>query len=272
MMVNFDKKIAFIGCGNMGKAIAAAVSAAGFGDNLMLCDHTMEKARELANKLGGRAAGLSEIAGNAYFIFLAVKPQSLETLFDEIAPILAKREDNFVLVTMAAGVTVDSVKLLSRCDCPVLRIMPNTPVAVGEGIVLYCSNDKTEKEDIEQFCCILSKSGVVDYISEEKMDAASALTGCGPAFAYIFAEALADGAVECGLQRDKAVLYAAQMILGSAKMLLESGRHPGKLKDEVCSPGGTTIAGVHALENGAFRGTTSSAVTAAYEKTLKIKK
>lgn len=271
-MENFNKKIAFIGCGNMGKAIAAAVSEAGFGENLMLCDHTMKKAEELSEKLGGIAAELSKIVKNAYFIFLAVKPQSLEELFDEISPILSKRDDKFILVTMAAGVSVEKIQSLSGCNCPVIRIMPNTPVSLGEGIVLYCSNDKTEKEDIVQFCSILSKVGVVDSISEDKIDGASALTGCGPAFAYIFAEALADGAVECGLPRDKAMLYAAQMLLGSAKMLMESGKHPGKLKDEVCSPGGTTIAGVHALENGAFRGTTSSAVTAAYEKTLKMKK
>ncbi|MBQ8310606.1 MAG: pyrroline-5-carboxylate reductase, partial [Clostridia bacterium] len=105
-----------------------------------------------------------------------------------------------------------------------------------------------------------------------KIDAASALSGCGPAFAYLFAEGLADGAVECGLARDQANLYAAQTLLGAAKLLLESGKHPGELKDAVCSPGGTTIAGVHALENGAFRATAMNAVVAAYEKTLKLKK
>jgi pyrroline-5-carboxylate reductase len=113
---------------------------------------------------------------------------------------------------------------------------------------------------------------ILDAIPEGKIDAASALSGCGPAFVYLFAEALADGAVECGLARDKANLYAAQTLMGAAKMLMESGKHPGELKDAVCSPGGTTIAGVHALERGAFRASSIEAVTAAYEKTLELKK
>lgn len=256
----------------MGSALASAVCGGGYGQSLMLCDHTMNKAETLAKKLGGCSATIGEIAKNAYYIFLAVKPQGMEALFEEIAPILSGREDRFVLVTMAAGVSVNKIEQLCRRSCPVIRIMPNTPVAVGEGIVLYCANAETKTEDITEFCGILSKAGVVDPISEEKIDAASAISGCGPAFAYIFAEALADGGVECGLPRDKAILYAAQMLLGSAKMIMESGKHPEKLKDEVCSPGGTTIAGVHALEVGAFRGVSANAVTAAYEKTLKMKK
>lgn len=271
-MESFNKKIAFIGCGNMGSALAAAVSEAGFGENLMFCDHTMKKAEGLAASLGGCAANVQQIAKEGYFIFLGVKPQGLEELFEEIAPVLSQRKDKFVLVTMAAGVSIQKIQQLSGCGCPVIRIMPNTPVLVGEGIVLYCSNHLTENNDIHLFVKLLSKAGMVDPVPEEKIDGASALTGCGPAFAYIFAEALADGAVECGLQRDKAAKYAAQMLLGSAKMLLESGKHPGKLKDEVCSPGGTTIAGVHALENGAFRGIASDAVVASYLKTLNLKK
>ena len=112
----------------------------------------------------------------------------------------------------------------------------------------------------------------MDKLPEEKIDAASALSGCGPAFVYMFAEALADGAVECGLARDKANVYAAQTLIGAAKMLLETGKHPGELKDAVCSPGGTTIAGVHALEDGAFRACVMDAVNAAYERTLELKK
>ena len=115
-------------------------------------------------------------------------------------------------------------------------------------------------------------AGKLDPIPEDKIDAASALSGCGPAFVYMFAEALSDGAVECGLPRDKAMLYAAQTLLGAAKLLKESGKHPGALKDAVCSPGGTTIAGVHALEDGAFRASTMNAVKRAYERTLELKK
>ena len=139
-------------------------------------------------------------------------------------------------------------------------------------MLLYTANDAVTNDEIDAFLHALSKAGKLDEIAEDKIDAASALSGCGPAFVYLFAEALADGAVECGLARDKANLYAAQTLLGAATLLLESGKHPGELKDAVCSPGGTTIAGVHALEQNSFRSAAMSAVTAAYEKTLKLKK
>ena len=153
-----------------------------------------------------------------------------------------------------------------------IRIMPNTPVAVGEGMILYDANSTVTDEQIRVFLEGLSAAGCLDRIPERLIDAAGSLSGCGPAFVYLFAEALADGGVECGVPRDKAQLYAAQTLLGAAEMLLATGKHPGELKDAVCSPGGTTIAGVHALENGAFRATVSNAVTAAFEKTAKLKK
>ena len=127
-------------------------------------------------------------------------------------------------------------------------------------------------EDEAEFLALLSSAGIVDKIDEKFIDAAAALSGCGPAFVYIFTEALAEGAVKCGLPRDKALLYAKQTVFGSAAMMLGSDKHPERLKDEVCSPGGTTIEGVLALEKGAFRATAASAVTAAFEKTAKLKK
>ena len=154
---------------------------------------------------------------------------------------------------------------------PIIRIMPNTPVAVGEGMILYDANEWVTSEMLDAFSHALSKAGRLDRLPEGSIDAASALSGCGPAFVYLFSESLADGAVECGLSREKANLYAAQTLYGAAKLLLESGKHPGELKDAVCSPGGTTIAGVHALEEGSFRAATMSAVNAAYQKTLKLK-
>ena len=139
-------------------------------------------------------------------------------------------------------------------------------------MILYDANAWVSDECLDTFRNVLAAAGQLDRLDEEKIDAASALSGCGPAFVYLFAEALADGAVECGLSRDKAMLYAAQTLAGAAKLLLTSGKHPGELKDAVCSPGGTTIAGVHALEEGAFRASVMGAVNAAYEKTLKLKK
>ena len=260
----------FIGCGNMGGALATAVAKT--GEKILLCDADVEKANALANALDATAVDLSTLVNGADYIFLGVKPQGFEGLFETLRPMLAKRSAAPVLVSMAAGVSVSAVEGMAGTDIPVIRIMPNTPVSVGEGMILYTYNKYVSKSALEGFLKALAKAGRLDAIEEAKIDAASALSGCGPAFVYLFAEALADGAVECGLARDKANLYAAQTLCGAAKLLLESGKHPGELKDAVCSPGGTTIAGVHALEECSFRAGAINAVTAAYEKTLKLKK
>ena len=148
--------------------------------------------------------------------------------------------------------------------------MPNMPASVGEGMILYDVNDLVTDQMIVEFLEIMAKAGKLDNLPEYLIDAGSAVSGCGPAFAFMFAEALADAGVECGLPRDKAILYAAQMLKGSAELLLHESK-PGELKDRVCSPGGTTIAGVHALENGAFRAAAMNAVTSAYKRTLELK-
>ncbi|MBR4295559.1 MAG: pyrroline-5-carboxylate reductase [Clostridia bacterium] len=262
----------FIGCGNMGGALASAVAKTVPSAQITLCDALAEKAETLADTLSANVSDAKIIAQECDFIFLGVKPQGFEALFEEIRPVLRSREDDFVLVSMAAGVSISTVEKLAGIECPVIRIMPNTPVSVEEGMILYTTNDKVSDEQLKAFKSSLLCAGVIDAISEDKIDAASALSGCGPAFVYMFAEALADGAVECGLMRDKANLYAAQTLIGAAKLLIESDKHPGQLKDEVCSPGGTTIAGVHALEDGGFRASVLNAVTASYQKTLKLKK
>ena len=256
----------------MGGALAQAVAKTVPTDQIALCDSNAAKTKELAEQCGAVSVLLQELATESRFIFLGVKPQGFEALFDTLRPILTARTDRFVLITMAAGLSLDAVAKMSGAQVPIIRIMPNTPVSVGEGMILYAVNEAVTEKDLEQFLAALSKAGKLDAIAEDKIDAASALSGCGPAFVYLFAEALADGAVECGLTRDKANLYAAQTLLGAATLLLESGKHPGELKDAVCSPGGTTIAGVHALEESAFRSASMNAVTAAYEKTLKLKK
>ena len=171
---------------------------------------------------------------------------------------------------MAAGLTCDTIRDMAGGDYPVIRIMPNTPCAIGKGVVQYCGLG-VEEEELAEFAALMAPAGLIDRVEEKLIDAASALSGCGPAFAYLFIEALADGAVACGLPRDKALAYAAQMLAGSAELALNSGKHPGALKDAVCSPGGTTIQGVRALEEGGFRAAAMNAVIAAYEKTLSLK-
>ena len=265
-------KFGLIGCGNMGGALASAIAKTVMGKSLVLCDACSEKAQALANAFGAHVADAKAVASECTYIFLGVKPQGFAALFEEIRPILQAREDEFVLVSMAAGIAIETVEQYVGKPCRVIRIMPNTPAAVGEGMILYDANAWVSDDQLDTFCNVLSEAGRLDRLDEEKIDAASALSGCGPAFVYLFAEALADGAVECGLSREKALLYASQTLAGAAKLLLTSGKHPGELKDAVCSPGGTTIAGVHALEDGAFRASVMDAVNAAYEKTLRLKK
>lgn len=260
----------FIGSGNMGGALATAAAKSVSGDKIAISDHDSEKATKLADSLGAAYADNKDIIENAKYIFLGVKPQMLADLFDEIAPILNQRKDEFVLVTMAAGTPISRISELAKGDYPIIRIMPNTPVSIGKGIILYCSNDKIS--DTSEFVDIMKYAGTLDEIPENLIDAASCITGCSPAWIYMFIEALSDGGVKCGLPREKAIRYAADALVGSASLVLESGKHPGLLKDEVTSPAGTTIEGVYALEAGAFRGTVIDAVAAAYERTLELKK
>ncbi len=260
----------FIGSGNMGCALATAAAKSIGGEKIALSDHDTEKAEQVANRLGAASTDNKNIIENAKYIFLGVKPQMLSALFEEIAPLLKARNDDFVLVTMAAGTSMAEIESLSKEAYPIIRIMPNTPVSIGKGIILYCSNDKVS--DTSEFCEIMKFGGTLDEIPENLIDAASCLTGCSPAWIYMFIEALSDGGVECGLPREKAIRYACDALIGSASLVNESKKHPGLLKDEVTSPGGTTIAGVHALESGAFRGTVIDAVKTAYEKTLNLKK
>jgi len=189
-----------------------------------------------------------------------------------IAPYLASRTEPFVLVSMAAGLSIQDIRRMAGGDYPVIRIMPNIPVKAGSGVILYDASENVGQDTLDVFRWSMTYAGLVDRIPEKLIDAGSALSGCGPAFVSLFVEALADGAVACGLPRAQAMLYAEQTLMGTAKYLLESGVHPGSLKDAVCSPGGSTIAGVMALESGAFRASTAEAVVAAYEKTLELGK
>ena len=261
--------IGFIGCGNMGGALVRAAAKSVDGDQIAVCDYDETKAQALAKECGASALSANELAKTCRFIVLGVKPQNMHETIASFASNL-KENESAVVITMAAGLSIAAIRSFIGTDLPVIRIMPNTPAQVGEGMILYDTRG-VSKTDEQAFLDCFAKAGVLDKIPEEKIDAASALSGCGPAFVYAFAEALADGAVECGVPRDKAACYAAQTLLGAAKMLLTYG-HPADLKDAVCSPGGTTIAGVHALEKAGFRNAAMDAVSAAYKRTLELKK
>ena len=259
----------FIGCGNMGGALVSAVSKNVDGAKIAVTDYCQDKVTALVDRLGVTPATANEIARESKFVVLGVKPQNMAETLAQIAEILQDRTD-VVVISMAVSTPISKIRALIGAELPVIRIMPNTPVAVGAGMVLYDTAGVCEADENE-FLQAFDKAGRFDKLPEDKIDSASALSGCGPAFVYAFAEALADGAVECGVPRDKAILYASQTLLGSAEMLLTYG-HPADLKDAVCSPGGTTIAGMHALENGSMRGAVMDAVLSAYKRALELKK
>ena len=263
--------LGFIGTGNMGGALARAACESIPSDQVFLANRTAEKARALAEELGCRVADNEAVAENADFIFLGVKPQMMADLLTDIGPVLAKRESRFILVTMAAGLTIARIQELAGGTYPVIRIMPNTPAAIGEGMILYACGEGVAKAEEKVFLDTMTGAGRFSPLPEKLIDAGSAVSGCGPAFVDLFIEALADGGVACGLPRAAAQEYAAQMVLGSARLVLESGKHPAALKDAVCSPGGTTIQGVRTLEEAGFRGAVMDAVIAAYEKNFDLK-
>ena len=263
-------KAGFIGCGNMGGALIKAAAKSIDAKDIYIYDRAAEKADALEKSLGVVSSDEKKVVQDAKYIFLGVKPQVLKEAVGEIKDTLKERKDRFVIVSMAAGVKISTISSLFGVDLPVIRIMPNTPVSVGEGMILYTANSLVSDTEKEDFLNILSKAGKLDYLSENLIDAGCALSGCGPAFVDLFIEALSDAGVKCGLPRDKALLYASQTLLGSSKLMIETGTHPAVLKDAVCSPGGSTIAGVHALETNAFRGTVMDAVCAAFDKTKEL--
>ena len=262
----------FIGVGNMGGALATGTAKSVDPQSIVLSNKTHKKAADLAQKLGCRADTVAAVAEKCDFIFLGVKPQIMAELLTEIAPILAARKDRFILVTMAAGLTIAQIQDMAGGNYPAIRIMPNVPVAVGEGVTLYDYSQDVSEAEISAFCSALSATGLVSQLPEKLIDAGSALSGSGPAFVSMFVEALADGALTCGLPRQKAVEYACQTLIGTAQLLLQTGMHPGQLKDSVCSPGGSTISGIAALEGGAFRATVMDAILSTYDRNLELGK
>ncbi|MCD7844872.1 MAG: pyrroline-5-carboxylate reductase [Oscillospiraceae bacterium] len=263
--------LGFIGVGNMGGALARATAKTVPGEQILLSNRTPAKAQALAQELGCRAADAATVAEQAQFIFLGVKPKDMAACLDEIRPILTARGGGFTLVSMAAGLDTAAIQALAGHPWPVIRLCPNTPVAVGKGLTAWCSKD-TAPEDEQTLADAMAASGLWDRCPENQMDVASVLGGCTPAFAYMFIEALSDGAVRCGMTRTQALAYAAKAVEGAAALCGAGDKHPGTLKDAVCSPGGSTIEGVLTLEKNAFRSAAAEAVTAAVEKTRRMGK
>ena len=256
-------KYGFIGCGNMGGAIAKAIFTK--TTDLAVTDRSGK-----AKALGFPYTSAEDIAQNAERIFLAVKPQMMEGVLAPLKPILQERKP--LLITMAAGLTMEKIETIAGGNLPVIRIMPNTPTAIGMGVIQYCANRLVSEEVLSDCLADMAPCGLLDALDEKLIDAASALSGSGPAYLYVFLEALADGAVACGIPRAKAYEYAAMTVAGSAQLYLQTKTHPGALKDAVCSPGGSTIAGVKALEEGAFRASVMNCVAATCQRNQELGK
>ena len=257
-------KYGFLGCGNMGSAIARAISKK--TKNITVTDRS-GKAKELAAELGIEHAD-AEAVCRCDAVFLAVKPQMMQQAIAPVREILQHQKP--LLITMAAGLKLEAIEKMVGISLPIIRIMPNTPAQVGMGMTLYCCNDLVTDAQLAQFLSDMEQSGKLDCIPENLIDAAGVVSGCGPAYVYVFAEALADGAVACGVPREKALQYAASTLMGAGKMLLETGLHPAVLKDAVCSPGGSTIAGINVLEQDGFRGTVMDCVKASCDRNKEL--
>jgi pyrroline-5-carboxylate reductase len=262
-------KIGFIGAGNMGGALAKAAAAG--GAKVLLADRDSDKAAALAAELGGKVCSNGEVVRKADYVFLAVKPQQYADVLGELTADFAAREGDFTVVSMAAGITTGRVRALIGGDCPVVRIMPNLPVSVGEGMVLYCTAG-VDDGALDKLLQVMSCSGRWEPIDEQLIDAGSALSGCGPAFVYLFIDALKKGGVACGLSDEQAAVFAAQTVMGAAKLTIESGREPADLCRAVCSPAGSTIEGVNVLNGCSFADDVAAAIAASYKRTVELGK
>ena len=265
-----ETTVGFIGTGNMGGALAKAAAKAVPAKNIFLYDSFEEKSRALAQALGCNAGSMTDAAKCSY-LFLGVKPQMMAQMFAQLAPVLAQQKDT-VLVSMAAGVSIARIQKLAGKNYPVIRIMPNMPVSAGEGMILYDVSDNVTDAQLDGFLKCMAHAGKLDRLAENLIDAGTSVSGCGPAFAFLFIEALTQGGVACGLTEEQAMLYAKQMLVGSAKLAMESESHPAQLREAVCSPGGSTIEGIYALYDGKFSEAVIQAVKASYKRNQELGK
>ena len=261
-------KYGFIGCGNMGGAIATALRNS--TRDFALTDRS-GRGNALADTL--EVPYLPEnnkIVQRCERVFLGVKPQMMAGVLAELQNDLAEQKP--LLITMAAGLSMNQITDMAGTELPVIRIMPNTPAAIGKGVILYCANDLVDPEILKDFLQDMTPCGWLEPLEERLMDAGSALSGSSPAFVYMFMEALADGAVACGIPRAKAQELAAMTVIGAGEMLLQSGKHPGELKDAVCSPAGSTIEGVRTLEQQGMRSAVTEALCATFARNRSLGK
>lgn len=251
--------LGFIGAGNMAQAIikGAIKKNVIVADNVFVYDIDSEKTNALAESLGIHAAdGLDALCQSSDIIVLCVKPAVMDNVLKQIKDNIGKKP----LVSIAAGWSADRIRTIIGIDKPVCRLMPNTPLMAGEGMSVFEAPCDVPADALCFIEHLFASLGRIAHVPASAMDAVTAVSGSGPAYVFMFIEALSDAGVLCGLPRDTAMTLAAQTVMGAAKMVLDSGSHPGMLKDAVCSPGGTTIEAVKSLERDGFRGAVIKAV------------
>ncbi|MCR4896376.1 MAG: pyrroline-5-carboxylate reductase [Lachnospiraceae bacterium] len=264
-------KIGFIGLGNMAKAIIGGILQSGLAVPSDICGSAKTAAtrESVAREFGIDTAGSNAaVAADSDVLFLAVKPVFFPGVIEEIKDSV---REGALIISVVAGKTIGYLaESFGRKDLHIVRTMPNTPALVGEGCTGLCFDSAVTEEERDLACALCGSFGKAIVVEERLMDVVGAVSGSSPAFVFLFLEALADGAVAGGMPRKQAYEFAGQAVLGSAKLLLETGKHPGELKDMVCSPGGTTIEGVKALEEGGLRAAVMNAMEATIEKTRKL--
>lgn len=266
-----EKKTAgCIGTGVMGGALMNAVAKVAGGSQVLVRDADPERTRAFCASSGCMPAQTNrEVASSVRFLFIAVKPQYLKPVLEEFASAL---EPSCVVVSMAAGVKIEALRAMLGGHQKIIRIMPNTPAAVGAGMTAIAPDPSVSDEETRELQRLLSAAGLTELTGENLMDAVTGVSGSGPAYVYLFTEALADAGVRMGMPRAQAIRYAAQTLKGAAEMVLQTGQHPGALKDSVCSPGGTTIAAVAKLEEKGFRHAVIEGAMAAWERSRELGK
>jgi pyrroline-5-carboxylate reductase len=267
-----NQKVGFIGCGKMAQAMIEGMIRSNIVQPgaIMASALTDETVRSVKEKYSIFVSSHNiEVAKHADILILAIKPNIHDAILKEIADAV---DEHKVIITIAAGINLEYIESFFHTKTKVVRAMPNTPSLVGEGMTAICHNEQVNEEDLEKVLLLFNSFGKTEVLVEELMDSIPAISGSSPAYVYMFIEALADGGVKQGIPRKQAYKLAAQAVLGAAKMVLETERHPGELKDDVCTPGGATIEAVAALEQEKFRSAILTAMDHCTQKTKRLSK
>jgi len=261
-----NKQVGFVGTGNMGEALMKGLLSRQLcrADRIICSDVRADRLKAIAEMYGVKTTQNNrDVVKDSDIIILAVKPQILKQVVGEMAEQI---DPSKLVISIAAGVAMESIEFCAKKELRLIRVMPNICVSVGEGIAAIAANKTATPDDQKVAKAIFDSVGKSLFMEEHLLDAVTGLSGSGPAYVFLIIDALADGGVKMGLTKSDALLLASQTVLGSAKMLIETGEHPGRLKDSVTSPGGTTIEGLHALEDGGVRTTLIRAVEAATQR------